>query len=272
MLKLTITLKKEDISYSSVWDDVGKYEYLGKEDTFYATQKPEKLMERILQMTTDEGALVGDFYCGSGTMPFIAEKMKRRWIASDNSRVAIQTIVSRMETLGINVTVHQLVEDFNKSYLQGNEYTKTTEIPFSLNEFQGLKDELNNRPIIINAYEYTPEIDLIENQNYTFQFIMPSVTPNSIKDVVKTVIPRPVPVLTEDGYQLIITNPLNWILYHIVHGEIAEDNYILDVESLQQRVNSVYLKINDNWIDYIKEFNDYYLLIDVFGYFYKVPR
>ncbi|MFK2826603.1 site-specific DNA-methyltransferase [Bacillus sp. B190/17] len=264
--------KKKDVSYSSVWDDVGKYEYLGKEDTFYATQKPEKLMERILQMTTDEGALVGDFYCGSGTLSFTAEKMKRRWIASDNSRLAIQTTVSRMSTLGIDVTVHQLVEDFNKTYLRGNEYTKKTKVPFSLNEFQGLKEELNNSSVIVNAYEYTPEIDLLENESFTFQLIMPSVTPNGIKDIVKTSIPRPRPMLTEDGYQLVVTNPLNWILHHIVHGQIEEDHYILDSDSLQQRVNDIYLKISANWIDYIKEYDAYYLLIDVFGYFYKVPK
>ncbi|MED4403321.1 DNA methyltransferase [Metabacillus fastidiosus] len=265
-------LKKTGVSYSSVWDDIGKYGYLGEEDTFYATQKPEKLMERILQMTTDENALVGDFYCGSGTMPLIAEKMKRRWIASDHSRVAIQTAASRMEAAGTDVTMYQLVEDFNLSYLQGNEYKKKTQIPFSLNELQGIKEKFPNKSITIQAYEYTPEIDLIQDQKYTFQLIMPSVAPSGSKDVVKRMIPRPVPILTEDGYQLLIANPLDWILHHIVHGEITEAHYIMDIESLQRRVNDVYLRIKDNWIDSIKEYEGYDLLKDVFGHFYKVPK
>ena len=264
--------KKNDVSYSSVWDDVGQYEYLGKEDTSYATQKPEKLMERILQMTTNEGDLVGDFYCGSGTLSFTAEKMNRRWLASDNSRLAIQTTASRMSTLGIDVTMHQLVEDFNRTYLQGNEYTKKTKIPFSLNELQGLKTELGSTPVTVQAYEYTPEIDLLENENITFQFIMPSVTSEGINDTVKTLVPRPVPLLTEDGCKLIVDNPLNWVLYHIAHGKIEEDYYVIDFAALQQRVNDVYLKVDSNWIDSVKEYSKYYLLIDIFGYFYKILK
>jgi DNA modification methylase len=263
--------KLDGASFSSVWDDAGKYEYLGNENTFYATQKPEKLMERILQMTTEEGALIGDFYCGSGTLPLIAEKMKRRWIASDKSRIAIKTTINRMDVLGVDVTVHQIVEDFNKAYLQGNVYTKTTEIPFSLNELQGLIKEVINTPLTINAYEYIPEVDLLENENITFQFIMPSVSANSIEKEDKIAIPRPVPVLTEDGFKLIVIKPLSWILYHIVHGQIEEDNYMFDFESLPKRVNDVYIKINENWIDYIKEHKDHYLLFDVFGYCYKIP-
>jgi adenine specific DNA methylase Mod len=172
--------KAEQFSFSSIWDDIGKYDNLGDENTFYATQKPEKLIERILNMTTEENALVGDFFCGSGTLPFVAEKMNRKWIASDNSRIAIQTTLSRMAEIDVEVTLHQLVEDFTLSYLHGNEYTKNTDIPFSLNELQGLKSALNNRPVTINAYGYTSEIDLINNDNFKFQFVMPSLDCNGI--------------------------------------------------------------------------------------------
>lgn len=265
-------LKKNNLFYSSVWEDVGKYENLGKEDTFYATQKPERLMERILQLTKDEGSLIGDFYCGSGTMPFIAEKMKRRWIASDNSRLAIETTVSRMAAVGVNVTVHQLVENFNETYLHGNEYTKKTEIPFSLYELQGLKKEVHNTPINIKAYEYTSEIDLAKDKNFTFQLMMPSIIHDSTGDFVETTIQRPIPLLMKDGYQLSVANSMNWIMYHIAHGQIEKDGYRFDFESLKQRVNNVHLKINTCWLKDIKEHSDHHLLIDVFGYSYKVPK
>lgn len=264
--------KKKDVSYSSVWDDVGQYEHLGEEDTFYATQKPEKLMERILEMTTSEGDLVGDFYCGSGSLSFTAEKMNRRWLASDNSRLAIQTTASRIGTLGVDVTVHQLVEEFNRTYLQGSEYTKKTKIPFSLNELQGLKNELGNTPVTVQAYEYTPEIDLLENQHITFQLIMPSITSEGIDAAAPAIVPRPVPLVTESGCELIIDNPLNWILYHIDHGEIEENQYVFDFAALQQRAHNVDLKVAGNWIDRMKEYSDYYLLTDIFGYIYKVTK
>lgn len=264
--------KKKGITYSSVWDDVGKYEYLGQEDTSYATQKPEKLMERILQMTTEEGALVGDFYCGSGTLSFTAEKMNRRWLASDNSRLAIQTTASRISSLGKDVTVHQLIEDFNRAYLCGTEYRKKTKIPFSLNEYQGLKAEIGDMPVTVYAYEYTSEIDVLENQNVTFQLIMPSITPDGIKSEVCTAISRPVPSLTEEGYQLAVDNPLSWILYHLIHGQIEGDRYVIDFPMLQQRAHNAHLKIANNWIDSIKEHSEYDVLTDIFGYVYKVTK
>jgi hypothetical protein len=45
-------MKQDHLLYPSIWDDVGFYEALGDEDTFYPSQKPQKLMRRILEMTT----------------------------------------------------------------------------------------------------------------------------------------------------------------------------------------------------------------------------
>lgn len=264
--------KKHEVCYSSVWDDIDKYENLGEENTFYATQKPEKLIERILQMTTDEDALVGDFYCGSGTLPVVAERMKRRWIASDNSRMAIQTAVERMSAHGISTVVYQLIEDFNLSYLQGNEYRKKTAIPFSAHEFEGLRQALKNTPVTVHAYEYAPDIDGCERENATLQLIMPSLTSTGMNDAVTTTIPRPELFVSRDGYQITIKDPLNWVLYHIKHGIIEDENYRIDVQALQERAKKVYTRINQNWIQSITEYDQYILVKDVFGYLYKMPR
>lgn len=65
----------------------------------FATQKPEKLLERIVSASTPLWALVADFFCGSGTMLAVAEKLGRRWIGCDLSRWAIH--VTRKRLLGI---------------------------------------------------------------------------------------------------------------------------------------------------------------------------
>lgn len=65
----------------------------------YATQKPEKLLERIVKVSSNVGDLVADFFCGSGTALAIAEKSGRRWIGCDLSRWAIH--VTRKRLLGI---------------------------------------------------------------------------------------------------------------------------------------------------------------------------
>ena len=62
----------------------------------YPTQKPEPLIERIIRASSNEGDLVADFFPGSGTTLAVAEKLNRRWIGSDFSKVAIQIIRNRL--------------------------------------------------------------------------------------------------------------------------------------------------------------------------------
>ncbi len=62
----------------------------------YPTQKPEALLERIIKASSNEGDLVADFFCGSGTTAAVAEKLGRKWIAADLGRFAIHTTRKRL--------------------------------------------------------------------------------------------------------------------------------------------------------------------------------
>jgi adenine-specific DNA-methyltransferase len=66
------------------------------ENLDYATQKPETLIERIIQASSNEGDLVADFFCGSGTTGVVAERLGRRWLMCDLGRFAIHTSRKRM--------------------------------------------------------------------------------------------------------------------------------------------------------------------------------
>ena len=66
------------------------------EKTGYATQKNENLLERIIKASSNEGDLVADFFCGSGTTAAVAEKLGRKWICTDLSRFAIHTTRKRL--------------------------------------------------------------------------------------------------------------------------------------------------------------------------------
>ncbi len=70
-----------------------------KERTGYGTQKPERLIERIVRASSGDAALVADFFCGSGTLPAVATKLGRRWIACDSSPAAIETTKTRLLAL-----------------------------------------------------------------------------------------------------------------------------------------------------------------------------
>jgi adenine-specific DNA-methyltransferase len=65
----------------------------------YPTQKPELVLERIIEAISDPGDLVADFFCGSGTTLAVAERLNRRWIGCDLGRWA--THVARKRLLGI---------------------------------------------------------------------------------------------------------------------------------------------------------------------------
>jgi DNA modification methylase len=66
------------------------------ERTGYPTQKPEALVERIIKASSNEGDTVADFVCGSGTLPVVAERLGRRWLACDASPRAIHTTTKRL--------------------------------------------------------------------------------------------------------------------------------------------------------------------------------
>jgi DNA modification methylase len=66
------------------------------ERTGYPTQKPEALVERIIKASSNEGDLVADFFCGSGTLPTVAERLGRRWLACDASSRAVHTTTKRL--------------------------------------------------------------------------------------------------------------------------------------------------------------------------------
>jgi site-specific DNA-methyltransferase (adenine-specific)/adenine-specific DNA-methyltransferase len=66
------------------------------ENMGYPTQKPESLIERIILASSKEGDLVADFFCGSGTMASVAEKLGRKWIVCDLGKFGIHTTRKRM--------------------------------------------------------------------------------------------------------------------------------------------------------------------------------
>jgi len=80
----------------SVWDDIPPVNPQAKERVDYPTQKPERLIERIIKASSNEGDLVADFFCGSGTTAAVAEKLGRKWICSDLGKFAVHTTRKRM--------------------------------------------------------------------------------------------------------------------------------------------------------------------------------
>jgi len=87
------------VPLQDIWTDVNPINSQAHEAVGYPTQKPEALIERILKASSNEGDLVLDCFCGSGTTAAVAEKLGRRWITCDLGRFAVHT--ARKRLLGI---------------------------------------------------------------------------------------------------------------------------------------------------------------------------
>ena len=86
------------VPISDVWSDIASFQTIvnSPEIVNYPTQKPEALLERIIKASSNEGDLVADFFCGSGTTCAVAEKLGRKWIGADLGKFAIHTTRKRM--------------------------------------------------------------------------------------------------------------------------------------------------------------------------------
>lgn len=142
-------------------DDIGWYTLVGMKDYWeidmvgrtsaerigYPTQKPEKLIERIIRSSAPEGGVVADFFCGGGTTAAVAQRLGRRWIACDQSRVAVAITADRLtrQTEDRTGTLYD-VPDFTTEHWGIYEATRLSEAPpdqfrsFVLRSF-GAQDE-----------------------------------------------------------------------------------------------------------------------------------
>ena len=84
------------VPVQDLWMTVNPINSQAKESAGYATQKPEALLERIIKASSNEGDLVADFFVGSGTTAAVAEKLGRKWIATDLGKFGIHTTRKRL--------------------------------------------------------------------------------------------------------------------------------------------------------------------------------
>jgi len=84
------------VELQSIWSDISPIGAQALERCGYNTQKPETLIERIIKASSNEGDLVADFFCGSGTTAAVAEKLGRKWIATDLGKFGIHTTRKRL--------------------------------------------------------------------------------------------------------------------------------------------------------------------------------
>ncbi|MDO8530773.1 MAG: DNA methyltransferase [Dehalococcoidia bacterium] len=89
--------EQEGIPVGDFWDDIPIA--AGGERLGYPTQKPEALLERIIQASSNEGEVVLDPFCGCGTTIAVAQRLNRQWIGIDITHLAITLIKNRLKDM-----------------------------------------------------------------------------------------------------------------------------------------------------------------------------
>jgi DNA modification methylase len=142
---------------SSLWDDIGRVHHLADERIDYPTQKPEELLERIINVSSNPGDLVADFFCGSGTSASVAEKLGRRWLSSDIGKFAIHT--TRKRLIGVQRALRTKGRDYRAfEILNLGKYERQHFVGVNLNlreaeqAAQLAKKEADFLDLILNAY------------------------------------------------------------------------------------------------------------------------
>ena len=86
----------------------------------YTTQKPEKLLERIIKASSDKGSIVADFFGGSGTTAAVAEKLGRKWITSDIGKPATMIMRKRFIDNESKEFFYQSIGDYQREQMSAN--------------------------------------------------------------------------------------------------------------------------------------------------------
>ncbi len=105
------TLRAEGTPINDWWPDVKKITSpTDPEKLYYPTQKSEELLKRIVTLTTNQGDIIADFFCGSGTTLAVAEKLGRKWIGADLGKFSIHT--TRKRLIGVQRELKQRGGEF----------------------------------------------------------------------------------------------------------------------------------------------------------------
>jgi hypothetical protein len=90
---------KEGTRMKDWWDDLPYINSMAHERMGFSTQKPEVLLERIINASSNPIDIVLDCFIGSGTTARVAQKMGRRWIGCDINKGAVQTTSKRLQKI-----------------------------------------------------------------------------------------------------------------------------------------------------------------------------
>lgn len=205
-----------------------------KQDLEYPTQKPEKLLQRIIQASTNEGDIVFDFFAGSGTLASVAEKLGRKWITCDIGKLAFYTIQKRL--LNIESSKSLIVQD-GKYAQKAKSFLTINTGYYDLQKIFDLQNQ-DYSDFVMNLFEVVPKLKTISGIHIDGE--------------------------RKDGYNVIVWR------YWKTKDSLVDEDYLHDLHSHigSKTGKRVYIIAPASYVDFI---SDYYEIDKVRYYFLKVP-
>ena len=134
----------------NLWDDIDYINQVAIERLDYPTQKPEKLLQRIIEVSSNPGDIVFDCFMGSGTTQAVAMKLGRRFIGADINLGAVQTTTKRLLSVAKDLQKAQ-------NNIVENESVKYTGFEvYNVNNYDFFRNPLEARDLLIQALEIQP--------------------------------------------------------------------------------------------------------------------
>ena len=122
------------------WADINILQTMERERVNYGTQKPEKLLERIIKASSNENSIVADFFGGSGTTAAVAEKLGRRWITSDIGKPSIMIMRKRLIDNEAKPFLYHSIGDYQReAFVATNEIKRVSDLARVVMNLYGAK-------------------------------------------------------------------------------------------------------------------------------------
>jgi len=125
---------------SELWTDITNIQGSSKENLKYVTQKPIKLLERIIKASSNKNSIIADFFAGTGTTGAVAEKHGRKWIMSELGNPACMITRKRLIDQDANPFLYHSIGDYQKEQYENS-------------EFRTIRDLAH---VVVNLYGATP--------------------------------------------------------------------------------------------------------------------
>ena len=190
-LKKKVYIENKGVFPRDVWLDIPYIRANTLEYQGFSTQKPERLLKRIILASSKKNSIIADFFCGSGTTIAVAEKLGRKWIGCDLNWDAIIIIWKRL----LELSNSNDILNWKKKY---NDYTKPFNIFYTenqkktimfpekfINDNKEIKSPLESLPdpsFEIKVKKQNSKINM-EISNYLIPYF--DLLPSNIKDSIK---------------------------------------------------------------------------------------